>query len=190
MPVSRDKESGFALLLVFLMAAVIAISLYSEIPRVAFQSQRQKEQLLVERGEQYKRAVEVFFQATNGQFPRSMDDLEKYQNRRFLRHKYVDPMTGKQEWRIIHVGPGGIPTDSALSKQAKKDETSGNVSNYVTAYPGLGQDTGAAGQQAMRPESRRRPSDSSPIGDSTLPVSSPDQPEQNQNPGAAQTASG
>ena len=31
----RD-ESGFALLLVFLMAAVVAISLYMEIQRVAF----------------------------------------------------------------------------------------------------------------------------------------------------------
>ncbi len=31
-----------------------------EIPRVAFETQRQKEQLLVERGEQYKRAIKLF----------------------------------------------------------------------------------------------------------------------------------
>jgi hypothetical protein len=47
---STSSESGFALLLVFLMASLIAISLYMEMPRVAFQAERQKEQLLMERG--------------------------------------------------------------------------------------------------------------------------------------------
>ena len=48
----REREGGFALLLVFVMAAVIAITLYMEFPRLAFDSQRQKEQLLMERGKQ------------------------------------------------------------------------------------------------------------------------------------------
>ena len=38
----KRRESGFALLLVFLMAATIAVTLYLQIPRVAFQAQRQK----------------------------------------------------------------------------------------------------------------------------------------------------
>ena len=59
------KDSGFALLLIFLMAAVIAITLYVEIPRIAFETQRQKEQLLVARGEQYKRAIQLFMKANN-----------------------------------------------------------------------------------------------------------------------------
>ena len=57
----RKNESGFALLLVFLMAAILAITLYKEIPRVAFETQRQKELLLIERGEQYKRAIALFY---------------------------------------------------------------------------------------------------------------------------------
>jgi len=56
----RDKESGFAMLLVFLMAACIAITLYFEVPRVAFQAERQRELLLVDRGNQFKRAIQVF----------------------------------------------------------------------------------------------------------------------------------
>ena len=71
----RDNESGFALLLVFLMAAIMAISLYMEIPRVAFETQRQKEQLLIERGEQYKRAIQVFIR-TNGRYPTKIEDLD------------------------------------------------------------------------------------------------------------------
>jgi hypothetical protein len=70
-----SSESGFAMLLVFLMAAAIAISLYLQIPRVAFQAQRQKEQLLIERGEQYERAIQLFVKAT-GHYPAKLDDLE------------------------------------------------------------------------------------------------------------------
>ena len=36
----RRSESGFAMLLVFVLAAAIAISLYMEMPRVAVESQR------------------------------------------------------------------------------------------------------------------------------------------------------
>ena len=46
-------ESGFAMLLVFLMAASIAIMLYMQLPRAAFEAQRAKEEMLQERGEQY-----------------------------------------------------------------------------------------------------------------------------------------
>ncbi len=45
----RESEAGFALLLVFVLAALIAISLYYELPRVMFERTRDKEQLLVDR---------------------------------------------------------------------------------------------------------------------------------------------
>src|ERR1041385_1634353 len=101
----RKNESGFALLLVFLMAAILAITLYKEIPRVAFESQRQKEQLLIERGEQYKRAIYVFVK-TNNRWPARIEELESFNNRHYLRRKYTDPMTGKEEWRLIHIQNG------------------------------------------------------------------------------------
>ena len=58
---SSSGESGFAMLLVFAMAAAVAIMLYLELPRVAFEAQRSREQLLIERGEQYKRAIQLYF---------------------------------------------------------------------------------------------------------------------------------
>lgn len=112
----RQREGGFALLMVFVLAAVVAITLYIEMPRVAFESQRTKEQLLIDRGEQYKRAIQVFYRK-NKRFPTTMDELEKFQDVRYLRQKYKDPMTGKDEWRLIHVGPGGQLTDSLIQKQ-------------------------------------------------------------------------
>jgi len=46
----RRDESGFALLLVFVLAAAIAITFYIEVPRVAFESQRAREQMTIDRG--------------------------------------------------------------------------------------------------------------------------------------------
>ena len=111
----RRDERGFVMLLVFLMAAIIAISLYMEIPRVSFESQRAKEELLIERGEQYKRAIQVFVKA-NKKYPASVQELESFNNHRFLRKQYIDPMTGKKEWRLVHIGPGGTFTDSLVNK--------------------------------------------------------------------------
>ncbi len=109
-------------MLVFLMAALVAIALYLEVPRVAFEAQRSKEELLIERGEQYKRAIQVFVRQNNNRYPQKIEDLENFNNRRYLRKRYKDPMTGTDEWRLIHIGPGGIFTDSLTQKppQAQK----------------------------------------------------------------------
>ncbi|HXS96291.1 MAG TPA: type II secretion system protein [Candidatus Limnocylindrales bacterium] len=157
----NNGESGFALLLVFLMAAVIAITMYMEIPRVAFASQRQKEQLLMERGEQYKMAIQRFCQANNNRWPAKIEDLENFNNRRFLRHRYIDPMTGKDEWRLIHI-QNGVLTDSVNTKPQNKDDKDkkGASEGYLAEVAGLGTaplpGQGATGANAAL---RRRPSD-------------------------------
>lgn len=153
----RDGESGYALLLVFLMAAILAISLYSELPRVAFQSQRHQEQLLMERGMQYMRAIQVYQQVNKG-WPRSVDDIETFQTRHFLRHKYIDPMTGKDEWRLIHTS-GVALTDSLITQNpATTQQSTSSQSNYVSAYAGIGETlTGDQSQRQAGPA--RRPSE-------------------------------
>jgi hypothetical protein len=119
----RRGESGFALLLVFLLAAVIAIGLYFEMPRVAFESQRAREQMAIDRGLQYQRAIQLFYRKFRT-YPTTLDDLETTRNMRFLRRRYTDPMTGKP-WRLVHVGPGGILTDSNI-KQANQAQAGNN----------------------------------------------------------------
>jgi type II secretory pathway pseudopilin PulG len=169
----RRQESGFALLLVLLMAAVIAISLYMEIPRVAFEAQRQKEQLLIERGEQYKRAIQVFY-TTNKRYPARIEELESLNGRRFLRRRYIDPMTGKDEWRLVHI-QNGVLTDSVDTKQKKKtdDQQGGNSGQYVAELGGIGQTPASAGQGGVNLANRRRSSEggtgSTTSGTSTVP---------------------
>ena len=126
----RDRaERGFALLFLLLIAAGIAIALYMELPRVAFETQRNREQLLIERGEQYKRAIGLYVKKFGGRYPAKMEDLENTNNIRFLRRRYVDPMTGKDEWRIVHVGPGGILTDSLIKQNPGLQNAQNNPGN-------------------------------------------------------------
>jgi hypothetical protein len=121
-PVQRNEgERGFALLLVFLLAAGIAITLYMEMPRVAFESQRVREQMLVDRGQEYERGIQLFYRKFR-RYPAKLDDLENTNNIRFLRRRYKDPMTGKDEWRMIHVGAGGFLTDSLVQKPPQQGQ--------------------------------------------------------------------
>lgn len=108
----RKAQQGSALLIVLVFAAVIAIMLYSEIPVTLFEARRQKEELLVERGNEYVRAVQLFYRRNRGTYPSSIEQLENTNNIRYLRERYTDPFTGKDDWRLLHAGPGGMLIDS------------------------------------------------------------------------------
>src|SRR5579864_1306724 len=153
---AKSGDSGFALLLVFAMAAAVAIMLYMELPRVAFEAQRNKEELLIERGEQYKRAIQLYFRKFKT-YPASIDALENTNNLRFLRRRYPDPLTGKDEWRLIHVGPGGVFTDS-ITRKPKTDKPKDTITNtFITEAPPIGSTPADAQPTTAGP--RRRPSD-------------------------------
>ena len=109
----RDQEQGSALLIVFVFAAMVAIMLYMELPVAVFEAKRQKEELLVDRGEEYAHAVRLFVRKT-GHYPASLDQLEDTNRMRFLRHRFKDPFTGKNDWRLLHAGPGGMLIDSKI----------------------------------------------------------------------------
>jgi hypothetical protein len=151
----RHPESGYALLFVFAMAATAAIMLYMELPRVAFEAQREKEQLLIDRGEQYSRAVQLFVRKNN-RFPQDMDALENTQSIRFLRRRYTDPMTGKDDWRIIHVGPGGVFTDSLIYGKKKKDDQNA-PQTFIAEMQQVGGTV--SGPEGVNQATRRRPSE-------------------------------
>ena len=166
---AKSAESGYAMLLVFLMAALIAIALYNELPRVAFEKQRDKEQLLVERGEQYKRAIQLFVRKM-GRYPATIDELESTNNIRFLRRRYIDPMTGKDTWRLIHIN-GGVLTDSIIQKNKpgqNQDQQQANTNTFIGEGPAMGGSTDPS-QQQNNPALRRRASDNRPVVTSEAP---------------------
>ena len=161
-----SSRPGFALLLVFAMAAALALLIYMELPRAAFEHQRDKEQLLVDRGEQYARAVELYARKFRRN-PQTLEDLEHAQNIRFLRRRYKDPMTGSDEWRMIHVDAAGQYTDSKVHKKAgaagEKDTNTPSI--LASNVQGLGAsatliqqpDQGAGAGLLRRPSDRIGP---------------------------------
>lgn len=111
---AQRGERGFAMLIVFALAAAGAVMLYMEAPRIIFEGQRNREQLLIERGEQYKRAVQVFYRK-NKKLPQRVEDLERGTETRFLRRRYKDPFTGKDDWKFIETD--GVNLKNSLVKK-------------------------------------------------------------------------
>ena len=135
MKASRRSEQGFALLLVFLMAAAVALLLYKAMPRVAFETERDKEQLLIDRGNQYKRAIQLYYTQFH-RYPSSIDDLESTNDKRFLRRRYTDPFTGKDDWRLIHTN-GMALTDSKVQTAPAQPNGNGQPGSGTAAgFPG------------------------------------------------------
>jgi hypothetical protein len=157
----RREERGFALLVIFLIAAAVAFTMYQEMPRVAFESVRNKEQILMDRGNQYKRAIQVFY-AVNKRYPQEIKDLENTNEKRFLRRRYIDPMTGKDEWRLVHTN-GSFLTDSLVTKPPAQNANNGLPgagqtpgggplgTNNMNSAPGTTGTTAANANQAVNP---------------------------------------
>lgn len=112
MPTSRQSgkhgEQGYILITVLFLVALVLIGLAVAAPRMAQSIQRDKEIELVHRGEQYKRAIQLYYRKS-GTYPTSIDQLLNTNNIRFLRKRYTDPITGKDDWRLIHLGQAKVP---------------------------------------------------------------------------------
>ena len=105
---ARSKESGYVLLAVMLTLMLMLIALSVEAPRIAQQIKREKEEELVHRGKDYATAIKRFVHKNGGRYPLSVEQLENTNHIRFLRKKYVDPMTGDSDWKMVHVGEAEI----------------------------------------------------------------------------------
>lgn len=95
------------MLAVFLAAAML-VAMTAVMPRLVMQGRRQREDELAWRGEQYVRAIRLYYRKF-GRFPRSVEDFSKNPgNLHFLRKEYKDPMNDTDgSWRYIYMGPGG-----------------------------------------------------------------------------------
>jgi type II secretory pathway pseudopilin PulG len=100
---SSNDEAGFMLVFVILLAALMLIALAAAAPVVAKDLRRDKEVESAHRANQYVRAIRLYYRKFKT-YPPSVEALENTNNVRFLRKQYVDPLTGKADWRIIHVG--------------------------------------------------------------------------------------
>jgi type II secretory pathway pseudopilin PulG len=107
-PGSERQEEGFLLLGVLFMVLLITLALAIAAPKMAESIRRDKEIETVHRGMQYARAIQIYYNKF-GRYPNTIDQLVKSNDQRFLRKRYLNPMTGKDDWRLIHYGEAKVP---------------------------------------------------------------------------------
>jgi hypothetical protein len=153
----NPAERGYALLFAVFLAAILLVSTMAASLSVVTDGKREKEKEMIWRGNQYVRAIKLFYRK-NGRFPADLDDLSKPKigSIRFLRQTYKDPMNKADgTWRFIYLGPSGqligslkphpliqLPTPAAPAAPAG---ASGATSGFGSATPSPSSQPGTPG---------------------------------------------
>ncbi|HVI80214.1 MAG TPA: hypothetical protein VM715_19030 [Candidatus Acidoferrum sp.] len=98
----KQRESGYVLLTLILVMALLAIAAGMLASSIAFEIRRDKEEEMIHRGVQYSRAIRAYYKKFS-RYPAKIEDLENTNQMRFLRKRYKDPLTGK-DFRLLHFG--------------------------------------------------------------------------------------
>jgi type II secretory pathway pseudopilin PulG len=108
---SQLDDGGFVLVALLVAMAVSAIWLGTMLPAWRQQAVRQREADLVFRGQQYARAIALYFVNDNCTLPVDADMLV---SRHFLRKKWKDPITN-DDFVPLMAGMAASPTGTAAS---------------------------------------------------------------------------
>ena len=109
---NRRRIGGFTYLMALCVIAIAGagLALLSEVWQTAGLQEQEAELLYA--GNQYRRAIELYYLSGPGQYPRTLEDLLKDPRsptvRRHLRQLYPDPVTGTSEWMLVRAPDGGI----------------------------------------------------------------------------------
>jgi len=136
-----SPEAGYILMAVLFLVALVLLTLAIAAPKMAQSIQRDRELELIHRGEQYKRAIKLYYAKFHA-YPSSIDQLVNTNQVRFLRKRYTDPMTGKDDWKIIHFGEAHVKTMGLFGQPIATATTAGSS---VPGAMGPGGLTGAGG---------------------------------------------
>jgi type II secretory pathway pseudopilin PulG len=134
----RLNDRGYIMVALLVAMAVAAVWMGAALPAWRQQTMREKEAELIFRGEQYARAI-ALYQIKNNSYPLELDQLV---DQRFLRKRWLDPITGKDFQTVGLTAPGqsaGTPT-----APGRGVSPGGMPSGGGTAVPGRGS-TGVPG---------------------------------------------
>ncbi len=107
------QRDGYTFLIVLIMMTILAIGLLVAVPVWKTEIQREAEEELIFRGNQYVEAVRLFQAKNPGAFPKTIEELIKG---RFLRRAFPDPMTVDGIWDII-LQPGAESSSGSRPPQ-------------------------------------------------------------------------
>lgn len=144
-PGSGKNQRGYALLMVIFLAATVMIFAVAASLQIRTEGLREKETELAWRGNQYARAVRLYYKK-HGFYPKSLDDLTAYHTDQplFLRKAYKDPMNTKDgSWRLIYLLPNGQLQGSYMHQQVQTViPMGGPLGGGTTPTSGIGGTTG------------------------------------------------
>jgi type II secretory pathway pseudopilin PulG len=121
----RRRARGFTYLAVLFIVAILlgGLALVGEMWETSARREKEAELLFI--GNQYRRAIGLYYDSTPGgvkRYPRTLEDLLKDPRQpatqRHLRRLYLDPITGKNEWGFVKAPDGGILGVHSLSEEA------------------------------------------------------------------------
>jgi type II secretory pathway pseudopilin PulG len=142
----KPSEEGYVLLIAIFLMALLVISLAIAAPQVAKSIQRDRDLETYHRGLQYRRAVQLYYRRFHA-YPPNADALVKTNEIRFLRKKYVDPITGKVDWKPILFGQNKTPAAMGFFGQP----LAGGATSIAGIGPSGGNGLGGSGGGAVMP---------------------------------------
>ena len=161
------SEQGYILLIAIFLVALLVLSLAVAAPQIAKSIQRDRDLETFHRGMQYRRAIQLYYRTFHN-YPPNLDALVKTNNIRFLRKKYIDPITGKDDWKPIMVGQNKTPTAMGFFGQPLEGNASTIAGTGPSGGNGLTGSTPGAGGFSLG-----SPSTPSDTGSSQTPGSTP-----------------
>lgn len=105
---NRPSEEGYILVSVMFLLALLIIAMAVAVPKISADIQRDREVETYHRGMQYRRAIQLYYKKFN-RYPPNVEALVKTNEIRFLRKRYIDPITGKDDWKPVFLGQNKAP---------------------------------------------------------------------------------
>lgn len=109
----RHPDAGFTYIGLMVLVAIMGVVLAATgvVWHTAQKQEKERELLFI--GDQFRRALKLYYQHTPGnarRYPLNLEELlrdPRYPGtQRYLRRVYADPVTGSTEWGLVK-GPGG-----------------------------------------------------------------------------------
>ena len=152
-------EAGYAMLLAIFLVASLLLFAAVAAPNVLTEGRRLREQEAIWRGNQYVRAIRLYYQK-NGKYPSSLEDLTKPNAAgvHFLRKAYKEPMNKADgSWRLIYVTGSGQLVGSVhyhtLQEMAVAAAFAGQLPGGAAGFASqlFGRDQSKSSRQARSP---------------------------------------
>jgi type II secretory pathway pseudopilin PulG len=115
-------------------------------PKVARSIQRDRDLETFHRGMQYRRAIQLYYRKFHA-YPPNVEALVNTNDIRFLRKKYIDPITGQDDWKPNPLRPEQNPHRHGLLRPAARRNAStlaGTGPGGGAGLPGLPNSNGSA----------------------------------------------